>query len=72
MRFVYHTFLKYLVTISPEASGKRLTALLEGTPGLDWQPGEVYDKTKPMPVRFQDSDGSAARKPQVVARFNLT
>ncbi len=59
MRFLYHSPLKYLFTISPEASGRRLTALAEGTPGRDWQLGEVYDKTKPMPVSFKD-DGSIA------------
>lgn len=62
MRFVYHTFLKYLVTISTESSGKRLTALLEGVPGTDWMPGQVYNKSRPMPVRFRDPDGSVARK----------
>ena len=60
MRFVYHSPLKYLMTISPEKSAERLTALAEGTPGSDWQPGEVYDKGKPMPVAFKD-DGSVAR-----------
>jgi NAD(P)-dependent dehydrogenase (short-subunit alcohol dehydrogenase family) len=74
MRFAYHSPLKYLFTISSESSGQRLTALAEGTPGTDWQPGEVYDKNKPMPVRFQDVDGSAARQlwessEQMVARF---
>ena len=61
MRVLYHTPLKYLFTISPESSGQRLTALAEGQPGTDWQPGEMYNKTKPMPLRFQDADGSAAR-----------
>jgi NAD(P)-dependent dehydrogenase (short-subunit alcohol dehydrogenase family) len=62
MRFMYHSPLKYLSTISPEVSGRRLTALAEGKPGVDWQPGEVYDKSKPMPVRFKDDDGSIARQ----------
>lgn len=61
MRLLYHSPLKYLITISPEKSGRRLTALAEGTPGQDWQPGEVYDQDKLMPVAFKD-DGTVARK----------
>ena len=62
MRFLYNTPLKYLIMISPEASGRRLTALAEGQPGVAWQPGEVYNKRKPMPVAFRDDDGSVARQ----------
>jgi len=61
MRFAYHSPAKYLM-ISSEASGRRLTALAEGKPGVDWQPGEVYDKSRPMPVKLEDSDGSTARQ----------
>jgi len=61
MRIMYQSPLKYLFTISPEASGRRLTALAEGVPGRDWQPGQVYDKARPMPVAFKD-DGSIARR----------
>lgn len=61
MRFLYHSPVKYLMTISPEQSAHRLTSLVEGKPGQDWQPGEVYDKEKPMDVVFKD-DGSVARK----------
>lgn len=60
MRFFYHSPLRYLFTISSAKSAKRLVALAEGAPGKDWQPGEVYDRGKPMPVAFWD-DGSAAR-----------
>lgn len=62
IRFAYRSPLKYLFTISSESSGQRLTALAEGTPGTDWQPGEVYDKKKVMPVRFKDADGTVARQ----------
>lgn len=61
MRFVYHTPLKYLITISPEKSGRMLTSLAEGKPGMDWQPGEVYSNAKPMAVAFKD-DGTIARE----------
>lgn len=60
MRLFYHSPLRYFFTISSQASARRLKALTEGTPGRDWQPGEVYDKRKPLPVVFWD-DGTAAR-----------
>jgi NAD(P)-dependent dehydrogenase (short-subunit alcohol dehydrogenase family) len=62
MRFIYHSPVKYLMTISSDASGRRLTALAEGKAWVDWQPGEVYDRNKPMPVKFKDDDGSVARR----------
>ncbi|WP_245306822.1 MULTISPECIES: hypothetical protein [unclassified Rhizobium] len=61
MRIIYHTPLKYLITISPEKSGRVLTAFAEGKPGMDWQPGEMYSNGKPMAVAFKD-DGTAARE----------
>ncbi len=62
MRVFYRAPLKYLVMISPESSGHRLTALAEGDPGVAWQPGEVYNKRRPMPVAFRDDDGRVARE----------
>lgn len=62
MRLLYHSPLKYLVMISSESSGRRLTALAEGEPGTDWQPGEVYNKRKPMRVKLADPDGHIARQ----------
>ncbi|MBC2836830.1 SDR family NAD(P)-dependent oxidoreductase [Paragemmobacter straminiformis] len=62
MRLLYHSPLKYLFTISPETSANRLVALVQGRPGTDWQRGEVYDKSHPMRVDFQDPDGTAARR----------
>lgn len=61
MRFLYHSPLKYLITIAPEKSAHRLIWLAEGVPDQDWQRGQVYDGIKPMTVAFRD-DGSAARK----------
>lgn len=57
MRFIYHSPLKYLITISPEKSGRALTALAQGKPGIDWKQGEVYSSGKPMAVAFKD-DGT--------------
>ncbi len=62
LRLFYHTPLRYLATISPETSARRLVALIEGTPGRDWQPGEVYSKRRPMSVAFQDPNGAIARQ----------
>ncbi|XKH49828.1 hypothetical protein LG275_09315 [Chryseomicrobium palamuruense] len=60
MRFMYHMPLKYLITITPEKSAEALVALIEGTPGTDWEPGGVYSKGKPMRVQAID-DGTTAR-----------
>lgn len=62
MRLFYHSPLKYLITISPEASARRLTKLVSGTPGLDWQPSQVYDGDKLMPVNLKDEGGRIARE----------
>lgn len=60
MRILYHSPLKYLITISPEKSAQRLVNLIEGTPGKDWQLGEVYNKEKPLKIAFRDN-GSVAK-----------
>ena len=60
VRFCYHTPLKYLFTISPERSARRLTRLALGAPGADFAPGEVYSAKKPMKLKFRDPAGSAA------------
>ena len=60
VRFCYHTPLKYLFTISPKRSARRLTRLALGAPGKDFAPGEVYSFKKPLRLKFADPDGSAA------------
>ncbi|MFC4355576.1 SDR family NAD(P)-dependent oxidoreductase [Chryseomicrobium palamuruense] len=60
MKFMYHTPLKYLITISPEKSAEAFVKLVEGTPGVDWEPGGVYSKGKPMCVNAFD-DGTIAK-----------
>ena len=60
VRFCYHTPLKYLFTISPEKSARRLTRLALGVPAVDFAPGEVYSFKKPLKLKFSDPDGSAA------------
>ena len=60
VRFCYHTPLKYLFTISPEKSARRLTRLVLGVPGVNFAPGEVYSYKDPYRIKFRDADGSAA------------
>ena len=60
VRFCYHTPLKYLFTISPKKSARRLTRLALGAPAVDFTPGEVYSYKKPLRLKFRDPDGSAA------------
>lgn len=60
MRYIYHSPIKYLITISPAKSAERLVSLVEGKAGKDWKYGEVYDKAKPLKVKYQDN-GTAAR-----------
>ncbi len=60
VNFCYHTPLKYLFTISPEKSARRLTRLALGVPAVDFVPGEVYSYKKPLRLKFRDPDGSAA------------
>ena len=62
LRFCYHSPLKYLFTISPQRSARRLAALAVDVPGRDFTPGEVYSKDKPMKLKFQDPDGVIAAK----------
>lgn len=62
MRWIYHSPAKYLITISPEQSARRLSGLVHGQPGRDWTCGQVYDGAKPMKVAFQDPDGAVARR----------
>lgn len=74
LRWFYHTPLRYLATIGSDTSARRLTALAEGTPGEDWQPGKTYMlKGTPMPVLFRNADTVARqlwdRSEQMLAAF---
>ena len=62
IKFLYHTPVKYLVTISPERSAERLVRLAEGAPGKDFACGEVYGKSKPMKLKFKDPGGKIAKE----------
>lgn len=62
MRWLYRTPLKYLGTISPEHSAKRLVNLALGVPGTDFIAGEVYDGKKLLPVKVADDGNANARQ----------
>lgn len=63
LNFAYHSFLKYLFTISPEKSAKRMVALALGTPGKDYVCGETYRVSgKKFKVKFQDKNGEIAKR----------
>lgn len=63
IRFLYHTPIKYLFTITVEDGAKPFVSLVEGKPGADFQKGEFYnEKLAPLPLKFQDPDGTVAKK----------
>ena len=62
VKFMYHSVFKYLFTISPKRSAKRLTTLAVGEPGKDFLPGEVYSGKNPMKLKFRDPEGAVAQK----------
>lgn len=74
MRWLYRTPLKYLGTISPERSAKRLVNLALGVPSTDFIAGEVCDGKKLLPVKVADDGNANARQlweesAKMVARF---
>ena len=62
VRFCYHSPLKFLFTVSPAKSARRLVYLAEGKAGVDFARGNTYSYKKPYNVKFKDEDGSAAQK----------
>lgn len=62
VKFCYHSPLKYLFTITPDKSAKRLVRLATGKPQTDFICGEVYSKNKPMKLKFNDNDGEVAKR----------
>ena len=61
IKFCYHSPLKYLFTITPKKSAKRLVRLATGVPDKDFITGEVYSKRKPMELKFKDENGEVAK-----------
>lgn len=62
VKFCYHSPLKYLFTISPKRSAKRMVRLATGIADKDFTAGETYSKSKPMELKFQDENGEIAEK----------
>lgn len=61
-KLLYRTPLRYLFTITPARSARRLVRLAAGEPGKDFQCGEVYSYKRKMPVLYRDADGQAAKE----------
>lgn len=61
MRFIYHTPLRRLFTITAEQGGQHLTWLAEGTPGTTWVSGRYYEKGRLTTSAPQAADPDVAR-----------
>lgn len=59
-RFVYGTPLRHLALITPERAARRLTRLLDGTPGADWAPGLFYHGRRAVVPTPQAADDALA------------
>lgn len=46
VRFIYRTPIGRLFLISPEKGGSHLTFFVRGDPGVDWEPGRFYTRTR--------------------------
>ncbi|QVQ53410.1 SDR family NAD(P)-dependent oxidoreductase [Spiractinospora alimapuensis] len=46
-RLLYRTPLSHLALIPPEKGGANLVFFLNGTPGVDWKPGQFYAQRNP-------------------------
>lgn len=63
IKFAYHSVLKYLFTISPKKSARRMASLALGKAGEDFGAGETYRVYgKKFKVKFQDEDDTIAGK----------
>jgi NAD(P)-dependent dehydrogenase (short-subunit alcohol dehydrogenase family) len=60
MRFVYQTPLRRLVLSGPETGAEQLVWLATTTPGVDWEPGEYYEKRRIAKTSMQAYDGLLA------------
>lgn len=60
MRFVYQTPLRHLVLRGPETGAEQLVWLATTTPGVDWEPGEYYEKRRVTKTSMQAYDGMLA------------
>lgn len=62
MRFVYQTPLRHLVLSGPETGAEQLVWLATTTPGVDWEPGEYYEKRRITKTNMQAYDGVLAEE----------
>ncbi|MBD7956460.1 SDR family NAD(P)-dependent oxidoreductase [Microbacterium sp. Sa4CUA7] len=61
-RFVYTNPLSRRLLTSAETGGSRLTWLALGTPGVDWQPGQYYERNRIGPTNKAADDPLLARE----------
>jgi NAD(P)-dependent dehydrogenase (short-subunit alcohol dehydrogenase family) len=62
MRYIYHSPLKRLFTISAVRGAEPLVWLAAGTPGSTWQSGGYYEKNKPATTNAQADDPHLAQQ----------
>ena len=62
MRYIYHSPLKRLFTISAVRGAEPLVWLAEGTPGSTWQSGGYYEKNEPATTNAQADDPHLAQQ----------
>jgi NAD(P)-dependent dehydrogenase (short-subunit alcohol dehydrogenase family) len=62
MRYIYHSPLKRLFTITAARGAEPLVWLAEGTPGSTWQSGGYYAKNKPATTNAQADDTRLAQQ----------
>lgn len=60
--WLYNSPLKRLFLAPPEKGAETLVWLVTSRPGLDWKPGEYYDKCRPGRRNAQARDGELARR----------
>lgn len=62
MRYIYHSPLKRLFTISADRGAEPLVWLAAGTPGSTWRSGGYYEKNKPATTNTQADDPHLAQQ----------
>jgi NAD(P)-dependent dehydrogenase (short-subunit alcohol dehydrogenase family) len=62
MRFLYQTPLRHVFLRGPETGAEQLVWLATTTPGVDWEPGEYYEKRAITKTSMQAYDGMLAER----------
>lgn len=62
MRYLYHSAVTRLFTITPDEGADTMVWLADGTPGTVWQPGAYYEKRAVTRSNPQANDAELARQ----------